>query len=86
MIHCDSNQRCEFCPVERLSNAEDRVKAGNTVRSVVRILSDGNIDTVKLSTLRVVAEEISAHMHSGELTGHVIGAAAINLAGECKVD
>jgi len=87
MVHCDSNQRCEACPVERLPNAGDRIKAGGIVRTVVRILSSaGDIATTRISVMRGVTEERAAFMDAEELTAPIIGAVAINLADECKVD
>jgi hypothetical protein len=89
MIRCDSNQRCEACPIGQLPNADDRVKAGNVVRSVTRVLLAGgedNISTLSFGNLKFVASERAAFLHAEEFTAPIIGATAISLAGECKVE
>ena len=87
MIRCDSNQRCDVCPIERLPVADDRVMAGESARSVIRVLRAGgeDVSAVKFSELVLRAEQNTAWHHSERLQGPVIGAVAINLAGKCKV-
>jgi len=86
MIHCDSNQRCAACPIERLPDGADRVLAGSVVRSVSRLLEHSNEGELALSTVRIIAEERAAHMYADQLTPQVFGATALVLSGQCKVE
>jgi hypothetical protein len=84
-IHCDSNQRCEACPIERLSEASDRVKAGDITRRVIRTLVPGpNYVGIEINELGTVARQRASGMGAGELASYVVGAVAINLSGQCE--
>lgn len=83
-MRCDSNQRCEACPIESLPKASDRVLAGNVTRSVVRTLSSVEEGHQNIGTFRMVAEDRAAYLYAEELTATVVGAAAITLTGNCK--
>jgi hypothetical protein len=86
MIPCNSNLRCAACPIERLDSAEDRVRAGEITQSTVELLKNIHGDSPKsLSNLIFVAGEKTAHLSVPELTPAVMGAAAISLARQCKV-
>lgn len=86
MVHCDSNQRCAACPIERLPDASDRVLAGSVVRSISRKLQYSNERELTLSTVRIITEERASHMYAEELIPQVFGAVALNLSGQCKLE
>ena len=86
MINCDSSARCEACPIERLPEARDRVIAGIIVRRIIRDVPESRKDSITLGLLRTTAGEQAAVLGADELTAPVIGAVAINLADECKVE
>jgi hypothetical protein len=85
MIRCDSNQRCEACPIEVLDDPKAKMMASHVVRSAESeltwngtVLTDATLEDVA----DVVHEKIQLVGRPG-LEGVAIGAIAILASEYC---
>jgi|GEM_PF-2948131 len=91
MVRCNSDDRCEPCPIRLLKKAHDKAAAGELVRAAFR---EARIDVenagkswedVEAGTLLYVIDEHAQEMGVQELKPFAVGATVLQLTKLCKV-
>ena len=86
--NCDSNQRCEVCPIQRLEDADARIWGAQIVTASRRTLNDDITSPSQASVETVVqtVEYFADEFNRPELAGAAVGALAITMADKCKLE
>lgn len=82
--NCLSNIRCEACPIERLEDPADRLRASDVVEWTLN--SESVNLHISVGQLSLITESKARSLDSVDLTPVAVGAVAVVLSGNCKVE